>query len=162
MIDKLDAEFQFGQRALDLRAYRQQLLSSNIANADTPGYKARDVDFASTLKTALGQGAQGAGATGTAGTAGSALPAGAAPQLQLVTTSPGQLSGAQPSAGDADAALYGTPLYRNPTQASLDNNTVDLDTERVNFADNAMHYETGLTVLTTQIKTMLAALSDGT
>jgi flagellar basal-body rod protein FlgB len=43
MLDKLDAEFAFGREALDVRAYRQELLSSNIANADTPGYKARDV-----------------------------------------------------------------------------------------------------------------------
>ncbi|RAE75252.1 flagellar basal body rod protein FlgB, partial [Burkholderia multivorans] len=47
MLDKLDAEFAFGRQALDVRAYRQELLSSNIANADTPGYRARDVDFAS-------------------------------------------------------------------------------------------------------------------
>lgn len=149
MIDKLDAEFQFGQRALDLRGYRQQLLSSNIANADTPGYKARDVDFASSLKAALGQGQ----------TTGAAAGAGVAPPLALTTTEPGQLPGT--AAADSEAALYGAPLYRNPSQSSLDNNTVDIDTERVNFADNALHYETGLTVLTQQIKTMLAALSDG-
>ena len=53
MLDKLDAEFAFGREALDVRAYRQELLSSNIANADTPGYKARDVDFARSLAGAL-------------------------------------------------------------------------------------------------------------
>ena len=53
MLDKLDQEFAFGREALDVRAYRQELLSSNIANADTPGYKARDVDFASALAGAL-------------------------------------------------------------------------------------------------------------
>jgi len=55
MLDKLDQEFAFGREALDVRAYRQELLSSNIANADTPGYKARDVDFASALAGALSQ-----------------------------------------------------------------------------------------------------------
>src|SRR5260370_32427517 len=53
MLDKLDQEFAFGREALDVRAYRQELLSSNIANADTPGYKARDVDFSSALAGAL-------------------------------------------------------------------------------------------------------------
>ncbi len=67
MLDRLDAEFAFGRQALDVRAYRQELLSSNIANADTPGYKARDVDFASALAGALkksgGTTAQGASNT---------------------------------------------------------------------------------------------------
>ena len=55
MLDRLDKEFAFGREALDVRAYRQELLSSNIANADTPGYKARDVDFSSALAGALKQ-----------------------------------------------------------------------------------------------------------
>src|ERR1700722_7733167 len=52
-MDRLDADFQFGKQALDLRAYRQEVLTSNIANADTPDYKARDIDFASTLTSPL-------------------------------------------------------------------------------------------------------------
>ena len=49
MIDKLDAAFRFYQDSTNLRAHRQQLIASNIANADTPGYKARDIDFKTTL-----------------------------------------------------------------------------------------------------------------
>src|SRR5471030_2316794 len=52
-MDKLDAELKFGQEALNLRAYRQQILSSNIANADTPDYKARDLNFSQALTGAL-------------------------------------------------------------------------------------------------------------
>jgi len=75
MLDKLDAEFAFGREALDVRAYRQELLSSNIANADTPGYRARDVDFASSLAGALKK----AGAPGTSATARVAGTSNAAP-----------------------------------------------------------------------------------
>src|SRR5271156_4030342 len=71
MLDKLDAEFAFGRQALDVRSYRQELLSSNIANADTPGYKARDVDFASTLAGALRK--NGGTTTGTGASNGSTL-----------------------------------------------------------------------------------------
>ncbi|MES2563831.1 MAG: flagellar basal body rod protein FlgB, partial [Pseudomonadota bacterium] len=52
MMNKLDGLFKFSQDALNLHAYRQQLIASNIANADTPGYRARDVDFAAALKNA--------------------------------------------------------------------------------------------------------------
>ncbi len=50
MLDRLDAALRFQQEALNLRAQRQEILAANIANADTPGYQARDIDFASELK----------------------------------------------------------------------------------------------------------------
>ena len=53
MVSKIDSAFQFDQTALRLRSARQELLASNIANADTPKYKAKDFDFASALQTAL-------------------------------------------------------------------------------------------------------------
>ena len=53
MTTLIDKELGFHQTALNVRAYRQQLLASNIANADTPNYKARDVDFKSVLAGAL-------------------------------------------------------------------------------------------------------------
>ena len=56
MIDKLDAAFRFQQEALNLRAQRQEILAANIANADTPGYQARDVDFSSELKKVMERG----------------------------------------------------------------------------------------------------------
>jgi flagellar basal-body rod protein FlgB len=145
MIDQLDAAFQFGQEALNLRGYRQQVLSSNIANADTPGYEARDMDFAKTLTSALKKG--GHDETGKSG-------------LQLVTTNAGHIAGQ--AAGDGGTDFYGKLAYRNPLQQSLDGNTVDLDTERVNFADNALHYETGMTMLSGEIKGMMAAITPGT
>lgn len=168
MLDRLDAEFAFGRDALDVRAYRQELLSSNIANADTPGYQARDVDFSSTLARALQQ--DGGGTSGTSGTSAAgnaaplplAQPAGMTSGMVLAATEPGHLSGTVqliPTGGPSDD--YGRAQYRIPQQPSLDGNTVDLDMERVQFADNALHYETGMTVLTQQIKTMLSAITSG-
>lgn len=56
MLDKLDAALRFQQEALNLRAQRQEILAANIANADTPGFQARDIDFSSQLTRAIEQG----------------------------------------------------------------------------------------------------------
>jgi flagellar basal-body rod protein FlgB len=197
MLDKLDAEFAFGREALDVRATRQALLSANIANADTPGYRARDVDFSASLAGALRQ-AGVTTAAGVSGSAGSAGVSGVSGTLTMKGTSGGASSGAglggsngvplamtQPAgvtsgmtmasteaghmAGNAKLIPTGGPtqqytsplMYRNPVQPALDGNTVDLDTERVQFADNALHFESGMTVLSQQIKTMLSAITSG-
>jgi flagellar basal-body rod protein FlgB len=191
MIDKLDTEFGFGREALDVRAYRQELLSSNIANADTPGYKARDVEFSGALASALRQNglsathgamaasgtanvpmsltaAQSAGAssgwsdasgavTKVSASAGSG--AGMHTGVAMTLTSSGHLAGQQPLMYASDGTNYGRPAYRIPTQPSMDGNTVDIDTERVQFADNTLHYESTMTVLSQQIKAMLSAIT---
>ncbi|MGV2293578.1 flagellar basal body rod protein FlgB [Trinickia sp. YCB016] len=164
-MDKLDTEFAFGRQSLDVRAYRQELLSSNIANADTPGYKARDVDFSSALSSALKQ----SGAAGSTGMASSnaqplalAQPAGVTSGMSMATTQAGHMAGNTkliPTGGPSDS--YGQLAYRNPVQPALDGNTVDLDTERVQFADNSLHYESQMTAISGQIKTMLAAITSG-
>ncbi len=56
MLDKLDAALRFQQEALNLRAQRQEILAANIANADTPGFQARDIDFSSELKKVMERG----------------------------------------------------------------------------------------------------------
>jgi flagellar basal-body rod protein FlgB len=172
MLDKLDAEFAFNREALDVRAYRQELLSSNIANADTPGYKARDVDFASSLAGALKKTGAAGGAATMAGTSNVApLPmaqpagvttGGVASGMTMTSTEPGHMSGNArliPVGGETQD--YGQLKYRIPTQPALDGNTVDFDGERVQFADNSLHYEAGLTVVSQQIKGMLAAITSG-
>ena len=121
---KLDELFRFSQNALNLHAYRQQLIASNIANADTPGYKARDVDFAAALKNAAE--AQGK------------------PQL--------------PARQGEGAPLGAEVLYRSAVQRSLDGNTVDMDIERAQFADNAVRYEAQLMFINSRIRSMLAAI----
>jgi len=133
MLNRLDDMLNFNTQALRVREQRQQVLASNIANADTPNYKARDLDFKTALQGAL----QGEPLTG--GTA-------------LATTAPGHL------AGNPGAAAEAGLLYRTPAQGSVDGNTVNIDAERAAFADNAVHYEFNLTRITQQIKTMMAAI----
>ena len=133
MIDKLDSAFRFHQEALNLRARRQEVLSANIAHADTPGFKARDFDFSSTLTQAVERGRQ-------------------SQSMAMATTSSRHLS------GEAQAGAEAELLYRTPTQSSIDGNTVEMDVERVNFADNAMRYEMNLTVLNGRIKSLLSAI----
>jgi len=134
MITKLDDALRFHATALDLRAQRQKILASNIANADTPNFKARDLDFSTELRAALGGEPLGAQATLTR-TSARHLPANAA--------------------GDAGAQSL---LYRMPAQASVDGNTVEMDAERAQFADNAMHYEADITLLNMQIKNLISAI----
>ncbi|KIG02787.1 flagellar basal body rod protein FlgB [Caballeronia concitans] len=158
MLDKLDKEFAFGREALDVRAYRQELLSSNIANADTPGYKARDVDFSTALAGALKQG--GGASASNAATLKMAQPVSISSGASMAVTAKGHMSGTSTlaaSGGPSDD--YGRLAYRVPSQPSLDGNTVDLDAERVQFADNALHFEAGMTVLSSQIKSMLSAIT---
>lgn len=139
MIGKLDTHMHFNETALELRAQRQQLLASNIANADTPNFKARDVDFASALQGVLAR---------------TTPPAG-----MLATTAAAHIAQAgQPG----DFLPNGTPvLYRIPAQASADGNTVDMDVERNQFADNAMRYEAIVTMVTSQIRGMQSAVQGG-
>jgi flagellar basal-body rod protein FlgB len=144
MLDKLDAEFAFGRQALDVRSYRQELLSSNIANADTPGYKARDVDFSSTLAGALRKNGGSTNGTGTSNSSTLAM-----------------TQSADVTSGMTMASDYGQLQYRIPVQPSLDGNTVDLDAERVQFADNSLHFESTMTEVSGQIKSMLSAITSG-
>ncbi len=166
MLDKLDAEFAFGRQSLDVRAYRQELLSSNIANADTPGYKARDVDFGSSLASALKRNGAQQG-TSTVASSGAAQlpmaqPAGVTSGMTMASTEAGHMTGhTQLIATGGQSQDYGKLAYRNPTQPSLDGNTVDLDSERVQFADNTLHYESSMTEVTNQLKELLSAITSG-
>jgi flagellar basal-body rod protein FlgB len=157
MLDKLDQDFAFNKEALDVRAYRQEVLSSNIANADTPNYKARDINFASSLAGALRK-ADGTGASQLA----MAQSAGVATGMTLATTEPGHMAGKAkliPTGGPVED--YGQLKYRIPVQPALDGNTVDLDSERVQFADNTLHLESGMTLVSSQIKGLLSAITSG-
>lgn len=138
MLDKLDNELSFQQSALQLLSKRQDILAANIANADTPGYQARDIDFSQQLKDAVDrtsiQKSQG---------------------VNLTLTSGKHIPAAAPPFDDAQL------LYRVPDQPSADGNTVDMDRERVNFADNTVKYQTSLTVLSSQLKNMMTVISQG-
>ncbi len=130
MLSRIDEEVGFMSKALNLHAHRQQLLAGNIANADTPGYKAVDINFSQALKAAVG----------------SSQPAG------LNATAPGHL---QPQGSSPFGAKT---LYRQPAQPSIDGNTVDMDVERTQFIDNAIRYQFALDRVSGKFKTLDLAL----
>jgi flagellar basal-body rod protein FlgB len=131
MLNGLNEYIAAPMQAIALRAQRGEVLASNIANADTPGYKARDFDFATALREAVGRGSR----------------------LELVRTSSGHVASAGAKAGNA--ALQ----YRLPVQPSIDGNTVELDTELAQFSDNALHYQASLTFLTSKFQTLRTAIT---
>lgn len=137
MLDKLENTFHFQQEALSIRNQRQEILASNIANADTPGFQARDIDFASELKKNMENGR--AGVNG----------------IQLTMTSERHIPIKPSHRLEADL------LYRVPHQTAMDGNTVDMDMERSNFADNSLKYQADVTFINAQVKSMMSVLQQG-
>lgn len=127
----LDTYLGVHQQALQVYARRSELLAENLANADTPNYKARDLDFRSVLASAA---------------------TGAAP-VQLAATRPGHLAPATTGTGD------GALKYRIPLAPSLDGNTVDPQLEQAAFADNSIRYQAALSFLTERFKGLMTALT---
>ncbi|MBK6618245.1 MAG: flagellar basal body rod protein FlgB [Nitrosomonas sp.] len=135
MISKLDNMLGFHQKALNMRSARQTLLASNIANADTPGFKARDFDFSRALQNSFAPNQMNVG---------------------LQATSAKHINPSSfRSIGSSQAQ------YRIPQQPSVDGNTVDMDAERMQFADNALRYDAGLTFISGQIRGLLSAIREG-
>jgi len=131
MFDRIGENFQFNQTALALRQQRQEVLAANIANADTPHYKARDFDFNKALQEAM----DGGGSL--------SLPA-----TELNLTSARHIPAKAENKGTAEL------LYRQPFQPSLDGNTVDMDVERVQFADNTARYQADLSIISARLRSL--------
>lgn len=129
----LQQEMSVLTQALNLRTQRHQVLASNIANADTPQYKARDFDFDAAMKKAMD---------------GRSVPGG----VSLARTAAGHLPGVS-SGGPAELK------YRAETQSAVDGNTVDMDVERSQIAENAMQYQILTQLIGDQFKGMRTALS---
>lgn len=120
-------------KALDLRTQRHQVLASNIANADTPHFKARDIDFKSAMQNAL------------------AGQAGAGPLSMAVTS-----GSHQRGSGVGDS---GTLQYRTETQSAVDGNTVDMDVERAQITDNALQYQILTQLISNKFQGLRSAMS---
>ena len=140
MLNRLTDSLDFQAQALSLRSERQRLIASNIANADTPGYVAREMNFAQALKDASGAGQPAARLTGSA------------PGHIPVGNGIGNGNG---SAG----GTFSTLMYAAPSQTNLDRNTVDMDRERASFADNTVKYEATLRFINGNVKTTLSAIT---
>ena len=130
MVQVLDNYFGVHEQALRVRATRAQLLAQNIANADTPHYKARDIDFSAALANAGQQ----------------LNPA------HLRVTDAGHIAALEQERFGADI------LFRTPRAASLDGNSVDSEYEKSEFLRNAVEYQASLKFLDGKIRTLLSAI----
>ena len=130
--------------ALRLRSQRTKVLASNIANADTPNYKARDMAFAEVLRDVGG-------------------PAQFAPKKLTLSRSQGGTSGMSMTNdrhinGRQTASTSAPLMYRQPQEASLDGNTVDKDMEQARFAENTIRYQASLEFIKTRVSGLVRAL----
>lgn len=123
--------------ALDVRARRTELIANNLANADTPGYQARDLDFRAAMARVSGDQTQGG--------------------VHLTTTGPGHIGGA----ASADAATNPDLKYRTPLAPALDGNTVDAQLEQAAFAENAVRYQATLAFLNSKFRGLMTAIMGG-
>jgi flagellar basal-body rod protein FlgB len=138
MFANLTNTLDFQAKALVLRADRQRVIASNIANVDTPGYVGRDVNFKEAMNAALDESHQSS-----------------APRLSASTSHARHipLQAQTASLGNTDSLAYTTQ-----TQPSMDGNSVDMDRERANFVDNSVRYEATLRFINGQSKTILSAI----
>ena len=131
-MDKLiDAALGIQPRALTVAAKRLELLAANMANADTPGFKARDIDFRAALQSALDEANAGA--------------------RTLETTHSGHLQAGAPASNE-------TAKYRIPNHPSLDGNTVDTQLEQAAFAEVAVRYQASLDFIDSRVAGLRRAL----
>jgi flagellar basal-body rod protein FlgB len=135
-----DTLFGIHAAALNFQRQRMELLASNMANADTPGYQAKDLDFNKVLQQMAVQ-----------TTSPSVTPAGNG------TTNPAHIPLDGSSADDG--VLKEATVYRVATQPSADGNTVDTQTEQATYADAALHYQSSLSFIDYRLKSLMTAIT---
>jgi flagellar basal-body rod protein FlgB len=134
-----DNIFGIHEQALLLHGQRLGVLATNIANADTPNYKARDIDFSDVLSQAEnGSGVTGPGFSG---------------PLPLAVTQAAHISLSDGYTPAADLK------YRNPYQASLDGNTVEMPVEQAAFSENNVRYQASLGFINDRISELTLAIN---
>jgi flagellar basal-body rod protein FlgB len=129
----LDTYLGVHAQALKLRSQRSELLANNLANADTPGFRARDVDFQKALQKATSE--QSAGG-------------------ELKTTNAGHIA-----TNGAPTTANGELKYRVPLAPSLDGNTVDAQLEQAAYAENSVRYQATLTFLSAKFRNLMTAIT---
>jgi flagellar basal-body rod protein FlgB len=131
----LDSYVGVHAEALKVRGQRTELLANNLANADTPGYRARDIDFRAAL-AAAGNATPGSG-------------------VQMSTTNGAHLSTAQAGTAESNPHLK----YRVPNAPALDGNTVDVQMEQAAFAENSVRFQATLTLLGSKFRGLMTAIT---
>lgn len=127
----VDKAFGVTPEVLKVRGQRFEVIAANLANADTPGYKAKDIDFKGML---------------------------AGEEIKLQSSRSEAHSRHMPLSSAGMGSVSGDVRYRVPTQPSLDGNTVETDVERAAFMDNAIRYQASVNFLDSKIKSLLLAL----
>ncbi len=117
--------FGIHEQALKARTQRAEVIANNLANADTPHFKARDIDFKQMLQQEQ--------------------------QMTLKATHSGHIS-------TSDASSTGTEMYRIPTQASLDGNTVETEQEMARFAKNNIDFQASFTFMNSKVRGLMNAI----
>jgi flagellar basal-body rod protein FlgB len=149
----LSTGLEFFRTVLDLHGYRQQILSADIANASTPGFKAVDLDFKASLAAAYGD-------TMPVGAPGQGAPP--ASSSRLLVDNPRQFGGVADGAFGAGsqiaAAVQNQVKYQTGTPVTIDGNSVDLDLEKRQAATNALEYEAAATFATGRINLLMTAI----
>ncbi len=120
------------ESALNLRAKRSEVIAGNLANADTPNYKARDFNFQQAMQASM---------TGQSFSGGHML------QTHNMHYQAG-------GAGGVDANME----FRNPTQPSIDGNTVEEQVEHAAFMENTLEFQAAFTLLNNRFKGLSAAI----
>jgi flagellar basal-body rod protein FlgB len=142
MFANLTTTLDFHAKALVLRAERQKVIASNIANADTPGYSGRDINFKEAMAAATGNTSLNLRPMPPSAGASSSITNKRHIPIQASTTS-------------LDASLLD---YTVQTQPSMDGNSVDMDRERASFVDNSVRYEATLRFINGSSRTILSAI----
>jgi flagellar basal-body rod protein FlgB len=133
----IDSYLGVQQDSLNVQSKRMEVLAKNLANADTPNYKAQDIDFRAALAKAGSPGAS----------------------LQMSNTASGQNIGTSTSTTDGNVDLSSALKYRTPLAPSLDGNTVDVQMEQSAFAENTVRYQATLQFLTGSLKDLMTAIT---
>ncbi|WP_287810746.1 flagellar basal body rod protein FlgB [Pseudomonas sp.] len=120
------------EQALAFRAQRAEVLANNLANADTPNYKARDLDFGAVLQAESDKRQNGT--------------------FELERTNANHIEAEGVTMGDQQL------LYRTPSQPSLDQNTVDAQVEQANYAQNSVNFQASFTLLNAKFKGLVSAI----
>jgi flagellar basal-body rod protein FlgB len=137
MPTSLDTYLGIHPQALKLSSQRSELIATNLANADTPNYKSKDIDF----KAALAASSSNTGKLSMTGSAQGVTQAG---HMTLSSMS-----------GSAGA----DEQYRVPLASSLDGNTVDTQLEQANYAQNVVRYQATLTMLNAKFRSLMTAIT---
>jgi len=128
MAISFDAALGIHDDAVMHRARRAEVLANNIANADTPNFKARDIEFAAALESASQM------------------------SIKQVTTAPGHQTGL------LDPDLAADMMYRIPNQASVDGNTVEVQQEMARYTENSLDYQTSFHFLNKKFTGLKSAI----